>query len=62
VGELGLGTDHAVAVPSRGFRMDVASLEAELDRQQARGRTVMAQSPTSMFRLPWGTGYARISK
>ena len=31
VGELGLGTDNAVAVPSRGFRMDVAALEDELD-------------------------------
>ena len=37
VGELGLGTENAVAVPSRGFRMDVAALEDELDRQQASG-------------------------
>jgi len=47
VGELGLGTDNAVAVPSRGFRMDVAALEAELDRRQARGRRVMAVVATA---------------
>jgi L-2,4-diaminobutyrate decarboxylase len=47
VGELGLGTDNAVAVPSRGYRMDVAALEAELDRQQARGRRVMAVVATA---------------
>lgn len=47
VGALGLGTDAAVAVPSRGFRMDVAALEAELDRQAARGRRVMAVVATA---------------
>ena len=47
VGELGLGTENAIAVPSRGFRMDVAALEAELDRQQARGRKVMAVVATA---------------
>ncbi len=47
VGELGLGTDNAVAVPSRGFRMDVAALEDELDRQQASGRRVMAVVATA---------------
>jgi L-2,4-diaminobutyrate decarboxylase len=47
VGELGLGTENAIAVPSRGFRMDVAALEAELDRQKARGRTVMAVVATA---------------
>jgi L-2,4-diaminobutyrate decarboxylase len=47
VGELGLGTDNAVAVPSRGFRMDVAALEAELDRQEARARRVMAVVATA---------------
>lgn len=47
VGELGLGTDNAVAVPSRGFRMDVDALEAELDRQPARGRKVMAVVATA---------------
>jgi L-2,4-diaminobutyrate decarboxylase len=47
VGELGLGTDNAVAVPSRGFRMDVAALEAEVERQQARSRPVMAVVATA---------------
>jgi len=47
VGQLGLGTDNAVAVPSRGFRMDVAALEAELSRQQDRGRKVMAVVATA---------------
>lgn len=47
VGQLGLGTDNAVAVASRGFRMDPAALEAELDRQQARGRQVMAVVATA---------------
>jgi L-2,4-diaminobutyrate decarboxylase len=47
VGELGLGTDNAVAVPSRGFRMDVGALEGELDRQRAAGRRVMAVVATA---------------
>jgi L-2,4-diaminobutyrate decarboxylase len=47
VGELGLGTDNALAVPSLGFRMDVAALESELDRQQTRGRQVMAVVATA---------------
>ncbi len=47
VGELGLGTDNAVAVPSRGFRMDVPALERELDRQRAAGRRVMAVVATA---------------
>ena len=47
VGELGLGTDNAVAVPSRGYRMDVAALEAELGRQEAAGRQVMAVVATA---------------
>ena len=47
VGELGLGTDNAVSIPSRGFRMDVAALADELDRQQARSRTVMAVVATA---------------
>lgn len=46
-GALGIGTDAAVAVPSRGYRMDVAALEAELDRQAARGRPVMAVVATA---------------
>jgi L-2,4-diaminobutyrate decarboxylase len=47
VGELGLGTDNAVPVPSSSLRMDVAALEAELDRQKARGRQVMAVVATA---------------
>jgi L-2,4-diaminobutyrate decarboxylase len=47
VGELGLGTENAVAVPSRGFRMDVDALEAEIGRQRSRGRRVMAVVATA---------------
>jgi len=47
VGAMGLGTDNAVSVPSRGFRMDPSALAAELDRQEARGRRVMAVVATS---------------
>ncbi len=47
VGELGLGTENAVAVPSRGFRMDVAALEDELDKHRAWGRRVMAVVATA---------------
>ena len=47
VGELGLGTDNAVAVPSRGFRMDPEALARELDRQLEAGRQVMAVVATA---------------
>jgi L-2,4-diaminobutyrate decarboxylase len=47
VGELGLGTDSAVSIPSRDFRMDVPALEAELDRQQECARRVMAVVATA---------------
>ncbi len=47
VGTLGLGTDHAVAVPSSGFRMDVRALDAALERLRADGRTVMAVVATA---------------
>lgn len=47
VGALGLGTDNAIAVPSSGFRMDVAALGAELRKQEARGRRVMAVVATA---------------
>jgi L-2,4-diaminobutyrate decarboxylase len=47
VGALGLGTDAAVAIPSAGFRMDVAALESELHRQAERGRKVMAVVATA---------------
>jgi L-2,4-diaminobutyrate decarboxylase len=42
IGELGLGTDHAIVVPSRDFRMDPAALEQTLDRLHTAGRPVMA--------------------
>ena len=47
VGAMGLGTDNAVSVPARDYRMDVAALAAELDRLAARGRAVMAVVATA---------------
>jgi L-2,4-diaminobutyrate decarboxylase len=47
VGELGLGTDRSVVVPSRGFRMDVGALERALDELATRGRSVMAVVATA---------------
>jgi len=47
VGELGLGTDHIVTVPSREFRMDVAALEQTLDRLRADACAVMAVVATA---------------
>ena len=47
VGQLGLGTDNAVAVPSRAFRMDVAALGETLDRLRAGSRRVMAVVATA---------------
>ena len=47
VGEMGLGTDNAVSVPSTGFRMDVPALAATLDRLQAEGRRVLAVVATA---------------
>jgi L-2,4-diaminobutyrate decarboxylase len=47
VGELGIGTDNAVAVPSRDLRMDVDALEAEVLRQRDRGRRIMAVVATA---------------
>jgi L-2,4-diaminobutyrate decarboxylase len=47
VGELGIGTDHTVVVPSRDFRMDVAALEQILDRLTADGRRPMAVVATA---------------
>ena len=47
VGAMGLGVENAVAVPSRGYRMDVGALAAELARQEARGRKVMAVVATA---------------
>ncbi len=47
IGELGIGTNNTVAIPSREFRMDVASLERELTRLRARGAAVMAVVATA---------------
>jgi L-2,4-diaminobutyrate decarboxylase len=47
IGELGVGTDHAVVVPSLDFHMDVAALERTLDGLHARGRQVMAVVATA---------------
>jgi L-2,4-diaminobutyrate decarboxylase len=47
VGELGIGTDNMAPVPSRGHRMDVDALEAEVGRQLANGRRIMAVVATA---------------
>jgi L-2,4-diaminobutyrate decarboxylase len=47
IGELGIGTDHAVAIPSHDFRMDVGALERELVRLDRDGRRVMAVVATA---------------
>ncbi len=47
VGALGLGTDNAVAIPSRSFRMDPDALAAEVERQEARGRRILAVVATA---------------
>jgi len=47
IGELGLGTDHAVTVPSRDWRMDARLLVATLDRLGGEGRRVMAVVATA---------------
>ena len=47
VGELGLGTERTVVIPSAGFRMDVRALERELDRLHHEGCPVMAVVATA---------------
>ena len=47
VGALGLGTDAAVAIPSAGWRMDPAALEAAFRHQEELGRNVMAVVATA---------------
>ncbi len=47
VGELGLGADRLVAIPSVQFHMDPTTLEQELDHLQASGRRVMAVVATA---------------
>jgi len=47
VGQLGLGTDNTVAVPSRGFRMEASDLRATLDQLDRAARRVMAVVATA---------------
>ena len=47
VGELGLGAENAVVVPSSGYRMDTAALANTLDALRAAGRQVMAVVATA---------------
>ena len=46
-GELGLGMDQVIMVPSREFRMDADELERTLGRLQAESREVMAVVATA---------------
>jgi len=46
-GELGIGVRRAIAVPSRGFRMDPAALAVTLDRLRAQEVPVMAVVATA---------------
>jgi L-2,4-diaminobutyrate decarboxylase len=47
IGELGIGADNAVVVPSRGYRMDAEALTHALDVLHAGGRQVMAVVATA---------------
>jgi len=47
IGELGIGTNNTVVVPSRDFRMDVEALEKALDALHAAGHRVMAVVATA---------------
>jgi len=47
IGELGIGADNAVVVPSSGFRMDVDALADALDALHGAGRQVMAVVATA---------------
>jgi L-2,4-diaminobutyrate decarboxylase len=47
IGELGIGTDHAVVIPSTAFKMDVGALRRELDRLGREQRPVMAVVATA---------------
>jgi L-2,4-diaminobutyrate decarboxylase len=47
VGELGIGTNHIVSIPSRNFQMDVSVLERELERLRAANGTIMAVVATA---------------
>jgi L-2,4-diaminobutyrate decarboxylase len=47
IGELGLGTDNAVVVPSLGWKMDAAALEHVLADLRREGRPIMAVVATA---------------
>jgi L-2,4-diaminobutyrate decarboxylase len=47
VGELGLGTDHTVVIPSHDLKLEVGALERELDRLHREQRRVMAVVATA---------------
>jgi L-2,4-diaminobutyrate decarboxylase len=47
VGEIGLGTDNIVVVPSRGYSLDVDALGRTIERFQAERRQVMAVVATA---------------
>jgi L-2,4-diaminobutyrate decarboxylase len=47
VGELGLGTDNIVVVPSRDFHLDAPALDQALERLRASGRRVVAVVATA---------------
>jgi len=47
IGELGVGTNHAVVIPSRDYRMDTEALARELARLEREGRKVMAVVATA---------------
>jgi L-2,4-diaminobutyrate decarboxylase len=47
IGELGIGTNHTVVVPSTGWRMDPSALERALERLDREGRRVMAVVATA---------------
>jgi L-2,4-diaminobutyrate decarboxylase len=47
IGELGIGTDNAIVVPSRDYRMNVEALKNTLDALRAGGRQVMAVVATA---------------
>lgn len=47
IGELGVGSDNAVVVPSRDYRMNVEALAGVLDAARRAGRQVMAVVATA---------------
>lgn len=47
VGQLGLGTDHLLTVPSRDYTLDVAELDRQISRLAVEGRPIMAVVATA---------------